>query len=456
MHPCQALHRLRHFHQVAAHVEVRIVHPVALLHADGDPLQQPEYGQPGPQQVERRFGAEHRRSGQPRDTQPEPGQGAAGSEYRRCASFALVGFGGAVFKGRQFLGAVLARAVDRPHDRTEQDHGADIKGKADGIGYLPRRSGIGDAQPVAHHPRQCRGDHRAQRDEETLHHVARGTLTGRQHVADEGPERFHGDVDGCIQNPQRPRRHPQRRRIGHHHQRQRREYGPEEEIRPPPPEKIPGAVAHVADDGLHHQARQRCCHPEQRQRVHVRPQGLEDPAGVGVLEREPELDAQKAEAHVPDLPEAEQRSLFGLHYLLTINGVLHLMAIVENGEWKRLTARRSILVSEYCDARTLYSLGPVRPSVKLFCVSMLADSIFSRLVFSEPISRSTSTTNLLRVPVTARLSRLVRSVPQAEYFPAASGQRDKAPLFSIAPSSFSACPTGRTVISPRYKGIVPP
>ena len=34
-------------------------------------------------------------------------------------------------------------------------------------------------------------------------------------------------------------------------------------------------------------------------------QGLEDPAHVGVLEREAELDAQEPEAHVPDVPERQ-------------------------------------------------------------------------------------------------------------------------------------------------------
>ena len=37
------------------------------------------------------------------------------------------------------------------------------------------------------------------------------------------------------------------------------------------------------------------------------PRVLEDPADVGVLEREAELDAQEAETHVPDLPETERR-----------------------------------------------------------------------------------------------------------------------------------------------------
>src|SRR5690606_12563321 len=39
----------------------------------------------------------------------------------------------------------------------------------------------------------------------------------------------------------------------------------------------------------------------------LRAEGLEDPADVGVLQREAELDAEEAEAHVPDLPERELR-----------------------------------------------------------------------------------------------------------------------------------------------------
>jgi hypothetical protein len=39
--------------------------------------------------------------------------------------------------------------------------------------------------------------------------------------------------------------------------------------------------------------------------VHARAQRLEDAADIGVLQREAELDAEEAEAHVPDLPERQ-------------------------------------------------------------------------------------------------------------------------------------------------------
>jgi hypothetical protein len=46
------------------------------------------------------------------------------------------------------------------------------------------------------------------------------------------------------------------------------------------------------------------------------PKRLEDAADIGILQREAELDAQKAEAHVPDLPEIELGFL--LHFLFLL------------------------------------------------------------------------------------------------------------------------------------------
>ena len=84
---------------------------------------------------------------------------------------------------------------------------------------------------------------------------------------------------------------------------------PATKVRPAAPEPIPGAVGIVANDGLHDQPGQRRGDPQARDLVHLRAQGLEDAADVGVLQRESELDAEEPEAHVPDLPERHRRAL---------------------------------------------------------------------------------------------------------------------------------------------------
>src|SRR5690606_16734996 len=78
-----------------------------------------------------------------------------------------------------------------------------------------------------------------------------------------------------------------------------------QEIRPATAEPVPGAVGVVADDRLHDQPGERCDHPQDRDVVHLGAERLEDPADVGVLPCEAELDAQEAETHVPDLPERQ-------------------------------------------------------------------------------------------------------------------------------------------------------
>src|SRR5690606_15309751 len=68
-----------------------------------------------------------------------------------------------------------------------------------------------------------------------------------------------------------------------------------------------GAVGQVADDRLHEQPGEGGGDPQQRELVHLRAEGLEDPADVRVLQCEAELDAQAPEAHVPDVTERQFR-----------------------------------------------------------------------------------------------------------------------------------------------------
>jgi hypothetical protein len=62
----------------------------------------------------------------------------------------------------------------------------------------------------------------------------------------------------------------------------------------------------VPDQRLDDQSRQRRGDPQRGDRIHARTEGLEDPADVGVLQREPELDAEEPETHVPELPERQR------------------------------------------------------------------------------------------------------------------------------------------------------
>src|SRR5437016_13322053 len=65
----------------------------------------------------------------------------------------------------------------------------------------------------------------------------------------------------------------------------------------------------MADDGLDDKPGQRRGEPENGDLVGVGAEVLVDGAHVGHLQCPAELDAQEAEAHVPDLPEAQVRSL---------------------------------------------------------------------------------------------------------------------------------------------------
>src|SRR3546814_14359817 len=61
----------------------------------------------------------------------------------------------------------------------------------------------------------------------------------------------------------------------------------------------------MADQRLDEQPGDRPRNPEDREIVDRRAQRLEDAADIGVLEREPDLDAEKAERDVPQPPEPE-------------------------------------------------------------------------------------------------------------------------------------------------------
>ena len=96
----------------------------------------------------------------------------------------------------------------------------------------------------------------------------------------------------------------------HQQQRQRRQHRAYQEIRPPAAQhRMPGAVAHRADDRLHDQSGQRSRQPQQRELALVRSEVFVDRRHVPHLQPPAELDAEKSEGHVPDLPEGEVGSV---------------------------------------------------------------------------------------------------------------------------------------------------
>ena len=174
---------------------------------------------------------------------------------------------------------------------------------------MPRARGTVQVKPVRHHPRQGRRHHRPQPDEQTLHAVALRVLLIRQHVRHQRPQRLHGDIDRSIENPQQTRRHPERRGIRHQHQREGSQQSPVKQKRTPPSQPAPRVIAHVADDRLHQQSRQRRRQPKHGNLVRFGPQIFVDGAHVRHLQAEAKLDPQKPETHVPNLPKIQARFL---------------------------------------------------------------------------------------------------------------------------------------------------
>jgi hypothetical protein len=93
-------------------------------------------------------------------------------------------------------------------------------------------------------------------------------------------------------NPQHACGEPEVWRIGHDEERQRSEYRAHQEIWTAAAQAIPGPV-YIVDGGA---------------------ERLEDAADVRVLQREPHLDPEKTETHIPDLPETQRRLLF--HFIV--------------------------------------------------------------------------------------------------------------------------------------------
>ena len=166
-----------------------------------------------------------------------------------------------------------------------------------------------EVKHVGQQPGQRRGDDRSEPDEETLHREAGSPLFLRQQVGDERAERLHADVDGGVQDPEQAGGHPQSGTTRHQDECAGTKNRPRQKIRTTTSQARPGVIAGVADDRLYEQASERSRQPQNRNLIGARSEILVDGAHVGHLQPPAKLDAEKAEAHVPDLPEAFGRLL---------------------------------------------------------------------------------------------------------------------------------------------------
>ncbi len=210
------------------------------------------------------------------------------------------------------LGREFVRRKYRPQDRREKRDGSDDK--------RDKRRIWNAAFHNADHakPRQNVGQsvcqRRADADKERLHYKPERTLLFGQLVADKGAKRFHRDVDRRVHYPEQARGHPHRRRVWHQYQTGAGQNGPDQKERATPAEPRPRPVAHRPDDRLYQQAGQRPGEPEVGQRTLIGAEVLIDRRHIGHLQPPAKLNAQKAEAHIPDLPKCQVR--FVLHTIL--------------------------------------------------------------------------------------------------------------------------------------------
>ena len=195
-----------------------------------------------------------------------------------------------------FIGRIFAIAQNRGQHRDQQGGGTCIKADPHGIGDHAGRCHIGHTE-MAEHKGKNRTDHRTRADKCGLHRIARSMLIRTQAVADEGPKRLHRHIHAAIEQPQQQCCGQQPLRLRHAHQRQRGKHRTRQEIGPAPSEPAqPGAIRQMADNRLDEQPGQRRRHPQRGQIVDTAAQRLEHPAHIGVLQRKPDLDAEKAHA----------------------------------------------------------------------------------------------------------------------------------------------------------------
>ena len=197
-----------------------------------------------------------------------------------------------------FVGRIFLRREHRPQDREKQHRAAEPEAVADGVGDAAAGRVVRNTEMIEH-VGEDRSDHRAGADEGGLECIAGGMLVLAQHVADEGAERLHRDVEAGVEHPQQDRGEQQGGSKRHHQQGKRGEDRATEEIGAAAAQPAePGTVGQMPDDRLDEQAGQRRGDPQYRQVVEARSERLEDAAHVRVLEGEADLNAEKSERDV--------------------------------------------------------------------------------------------------------------------------------------------------------------
>ncbi len=137
-------------------------------------------------------------------------------------------------------------------------------------------------------------------------------LSFRELVGHQGAERLHRDVDRGVHDHQQPAADKHRGdeggqvgSVGHQYQRQAGQQGSSQEVGTPAAQPVPGAVAEIADDGLHHHPGDGGHKPEPAKMLDIGAEGQQDPGCIPVLEGETELDPEESDTHVKNLSEGQ-------------------------------------------------------------------------------------------------------------------------------------------------------
>ncbi len=189
-----------------------------------------------------------------------------------------------------------------PENAKEKDNGSDGKGEVDGLGdRVIGRRGRGDTELGVKPAREFGGEDGSSTDEDALHGKADGALAFGEEIGDKGAEGFHADIDGGIEDPEETCGHPEGAGAGHKEEGEGGEDGSDEEVGASPTEdRVPSAVAEVADNGLDNQASDGGGEPEEGESRFGSAEVFINRAHVTHLEAPTELDAKEAERHIPD------------------------------------------------------------------------------------------------------------------------------------------------------------
>ena len=204
------------------------------------------------------------------------------------------------------FGRVFAGREDGIEDCDKEDEGADIKGEVHGLGNGVSAGGfVGNVEPIGKDPGERGGKDGAEADKEALHCKAGLALFTVEFIADKGAEGLHADIDGGIEDPEQPCRHPKGTGIGHGNKGKAGENCTDEEIGSAATEEGPGAVAVITDQGLDDQTGEGGGEPKEGNGAFLGAEVLVDGAHIRHLEAPAELDPEEPETHVPDLPEGK-------------------------------------------------------------------------------------------------------------------------------------------------------